>query len=191
MAIKTIERIKFILRKIKARGSNCNTLERALKLNCLQKLRITLHRQKQIYINFDCQIIQTPTFFEESRVGCLALRKDSLDVDAHLAAWRVAAADDAEAQTLLAGAFAELYAEDCEGGVLHRPGQRAELRLRLLLGHLQHQRRRHDCAQSVMPQIVWVLQSENIHVEFKKMEKMHILWSSFIIPKSKLDNNLN
>jgi hypothetical protein len=131
--------------------------------------------------------MQTPTFFEESRVGCLALRKHRLDVNAHLAARRVAAADDAEAQTLLAGAFAELDAEDGEGGVLHRPGQSAELGLRLLLGHLRHQRRRHYCAQPVMPQIVWVLQSENIHVEFKKIEKMHILWSSFIIPKSELE----
>lgn len=97
------------------------------------------------------------TFFEESRVGCLALRKHRLDVDAHLAARRVPAADDAEAKTLLSSSFTELDAEDGEGGVLHRPGQRAELGLRLLLGHLWHQRWRHDGAQPVMSQIVCIL----------------------------------
>jgi hypothetical protein len=157
------------LRKIKARGSNYNISERALKLNCLyENCDSRFHRQKQIYIKLDCQM-QTPTFFEESRVGCLALRKHRLDVNAHLATRRVAAADDAEAQTLLAGAFAELDAEDGEGGVLHRPGQRAELGLRLLLGHLRHQRRWHYCAQPVMPQIVWVLQTDNIYkIDLKK-----------------------
>lgn len=107
------------MRKIKAKGIQLQHIAESGARNKLAT-KTANHASPTITdINqFDCQI-QTPTFFEESRVSCLALRKHRLDVDAHLAARRVPAADDAEAQTLLAGPFAELDAEYGEGGVLH------------------------------------------------------------------------
>ena len=61
------------------------------------------------------------TFFESSFIGSLAVGEDRLDKDAHVASRRVVAADDAEPETLLAGALLEHHVLDEDLGLLERP----------------------------------------------------------------------
>jgi hypothetical protein len=73
------------------------------------------------------------TFFERSHVQRLPDREDGLDKDAHAPLWGIDAADDAEAESLLAGALLKVHRQDLHGEGFGTAGDQAALVLLLLL----------------------------------------------------------